>query len=86
MRTAGTKLLRKAWNRSLPDLVRDLFSLLERQYEQLQVELKAIEVKLKAFAQTLIDIQQRLQLLINLPADKLQAASLQAAARELAQA
>jgi arsenate reductase len=44
------------------------------------------EVKLKAFAQTLIEIQQRLQLLINLPADKLQAASLQATARELAQA
>ena len=44
------------------------------------------EVKLQAFAQTLIAIQQRLQLLINLPADKLQAASLQATARELAQA
>jgi arsenate reductase (thioredoxin) len=44
------------------------------------------EVKLKAFAQTLIEIQQRLQLLIKLPADKLQAASLQATARELAQA
>jgi arsenate reductase (thioredoxin) len=45
-----------------------------------------VEVKLQAFAQTLIEIQQRLQLLINLPADKLQAASLQATARELAQA
>ncbi len=44
------------------------------------------EVKLKAFAQTLIAIQRRLQLLINLPAEKLQAASLQATARELAQA
>jgi protein-tyrosine-phosphatase len=44
------------------------------------------EVKLKAFAQTLIAIQRRLQLLINLPADKLQATSLQATARELAQA
>ena len=44
------------------------------------------EVKLQAFAQTLIEIQQRLQLLIKLPADKLQAASLQATARELAKA
>jgi transposase len=38
-----------AQDASLPDIARDLFSLLERQYEQLQVELKAIEVKLKAF-------------------------------------
>jgi transposase len=37
-----------AQDASLPDLVRDLFSLLRRQYEQLQVELRAIEVKLKA--------------------------------------
>jgi arsenate reductase len=44
------------------------------------------EVKLMAFAQTLIAIQRRLQLLIKLPAEKLQAASLQATARELAQA
>jgi transposase len=37
-----------AQDASLPDLVRDLFSLLERQYEQLQVELKTIEIKLRA--------------------------------------
>ena len=44
------------------------------------------EVKLKAFAQTLIQIQQRLQLLVNLPPEKLAATALQSTARALAQA
>jgi len=44
------------------------------------------EVKLKAFAQTLIAIQQRLQLLVNLPPEQLQAQALQTSARALAQA
>ena len=44
------------------------------------------EVKLQAFAQTLIAIQQRLQLLVNLPPEQLQAQALQTTARALAQA
>ena len=44
------------------------------------------EVKRQAFEQTRLAIQQRLQQLIALPADRLQAASLQATARELAKA
>jgi len=44
------------------------------------------EVKLKAFVQTLIAIQQRLQLLVNLPPEQLQAEALQTTARALAQA
>lgn len=38
-----------AQDADLPGLVRDLFALLERQYEQLQVELKAMELRLRAF-------------------------------------
>jgi transposase len=34
---------------SLPELARDLFKLLEREYEQSQVELQAVEAKLKAW-------------------------------------
>jgi transposase len=34
---------------SLPDLARDLFKLLEREYEQSQIELKAVEAKLKVW-------------------------------------
>ena len=34
---------------SLPELARDLFKLLSREYEQSQVELKAVEAKLKAW-------------------------------------
>jgi len=44
------------------------------------------EVKRQAFEQTRIAIQQRLQELIHLPADQLQAASLQATARALSKA
>jgi len=38
-----------AGDASLPDLARDLFKLLEREYEQSQVELKVVEAKLKAW-------------------------------------
>ena len=46
----------------------------------------ADEVKLKAFAQTMMAIQKRLLLLVNLPPEQLQAHALQTAARALAQA
>jgi arsenate reductase (thioredoxin) len=44
----------------------------------------ADDIKLAAFRQTLLAIRRRIELLINLPPDKLQAIALQSSARELA--
>src|SRR5260221_9430216 len=45
----GPLLARLAQDKSLPELARDLFALQGRDYAQLQVELRAIEVKLRAW-------------------------------------